>query len=477
MTKAGPSGSNDPESFETRRRRRITIVEGKPIDFVKQARKDGKEPRGDDDDRMFPTESQIIEDWQGHYRWQNEVGNHEVQNKDKRFRTNEDIPTPEDVERILGAETTKLLRKRRDQHEAFVRLRDDERRLALALQEFRSDHRIRHAASYPISKLHHYAVIFGLVIVESFANMYFFAQGNSLGLLGGFFQAILLSLISIGVAVAVGYFALRAIHHKHTSMRVMGILSLVAYLVFFVGFNLVVAHYRDLLAERPDEALAQAIPATLAAPFRITFDSLMLIVASLLAAALGGYKGYTSEDRYPGHGKLDRKAHGARLLFDNAKTTMRAEVHAILDATDAELVAIREHGEAMLAALDGIIAEGEKHKESYERGLEDTRSDCRQWLIDYRNEFMKVRGVPTPPHFAKFEEFEYALDVQTMQVWIPRRDEAVKKHAALVAKLEGLDAEKKGSVQRITRAQQELDDYFEQKLGGEWSDDRDLAHA
>jgi hypothetical protein len=58
-------------------------------------------------------------------------------------------------------------------------------------------------ANYPESKVLAFALLLAIVAAESIANSALFAKGSDLGILGGWFQAILISgllLILVGVA-------------------------------------------------------------------------------------------------------------------------------------------------------------------------------------------------------------------------------------------------------------------------------------
>jgi len=58
-----------------------------------------------------------------------------------------------------------------------------------ALLRFRKENQLEREANYPKSKVLFWGLLFIILILESMANSYFYAQGSDLGLLGGVLQA------------------------------------------------------------------------------------------------------------------------------------------------------------------------------------------------------------------------------------------------------------------------------------------------
>ena len=183
------------------------------------------------------------------------------------------------------------------------------------LKLFKTQNNLERIPKYPTSVVFHFSIIVMVVILESLANMYLFAQGNDLGLLGGIFEAFLISVANVGVSVVIGYIALPQIHHIDGRRRAMGYLGLIVAIVFACVFNLVAAHYRDLLVESKAEALLDALPSAFADPFDLTFNGLVLLALGLVVSGLGLWKGYSADDPYPGYGPLARRYEDAKREF------------------------------------------------------------------------------------------------------------------------------------------------------------------
>lgn len=202
---------------------------------------------------------------------------------------------------------------------ALTEARNKQLNLIKELRLFKVQRGIDHSANYPTSKLLHFSLVAVMIIIEALGNMYLFAQGNELGLLGGIFEAILLSVVNVGVAVMVGMLALPQMNLRTGFRRQLGLLGLILAVVFAFTFNLAAAHYRDLLVVSKEVALEQAIPNAFANPFALSFNGLILLVLGIIIFALALWKGYTADDPYPGYGALSRKCEEANQAFRSVR--------------------------------------------------------------------------------------------------------------------------------------------------------------
>lgn len=453
----------------------VEVDNGKRVDIIDAAQEDGRkgippehesEPGG--------VQAAIHNHWKQKRFALDEASNHELQDIDKRFSANEELPGPKDVDRLIAQARRDLPKVIQDEADGLRRTRELERSAWVDLRDFKRENGLKRAATYQESWLYHFAFVIILIIVESLANMYFFAQGNELGYLGGFIQAILIAFVNVGVAVAVGYFPLRAIHHRNWGYKVGGILVLLLYFVASFWMDLVVGHYRDILAVDPDRALADAIPSTVANPFGLSFDSMMLLVTSLLAAALGVYKGYTYEDKYPSYGRIHRRYRDARLAYDEAKAALRRQVRAVPERLEQSLPALRVESEGKLRILAELAAESEQVADSYNANLSSFESDCKQWLKDYRAENRLIRGMTAkvPRYFDEFPTFECGLDLEMIEGFHARRKKAQAAHEVLVDKLNSADLtlpvhqEMESQLERFLESLRKADDERELEEAG-----------
>jgi hypothetical protein len=198
---------------------------------------------------------------------------------------------------------------------ALSEARNQQVKLIKELRRFKIKCNLDRSANYPTSIKLHFSLVAVMILIEALGNMYLFAQGNELGLLGGIFEAILLSVVNVGVAVLVGLLALPQLNLQLGVRRHLGLIALILAIVFSLVFNLAAAHYRDLLILSKEIALEKAIPNVINHTFDLSFNGLVLLALGVIVFALGLWKGYSADDPYPGYGALSRKSEAASQAF------------------------------------------------------------------------------------------------------------------------------------------------------------------
>ena len=135
----------------------------------------------------------------------------------------------------------------------------------LGLRAFQQNQNLTRQAVYPENRTWHVAVLSAMVLVESLANMTFFAHGLDGGLLAGLLEALVVAGINVAVAFGVGNL-MRGLNGRPW-MRLLSALGGGLYAGFLGVFHLTVAHYRIALADTLDNAATVAIARFLDAPW------------------------------------------------------------------------------------------------------------------------------------------------------------------------------------------------------------------
>lgn len=117
-----------------------------------------------------------------------------------------------------------------------------------------------YASDHPKVRIHQLSIIALLVVFESAANAYFFAQQSEFGLAGGLFQAAAVSLANVAVSFfIIGFWGLRHITQPAPFMRkpwnwdrrqyikMFGALAIMIGVILVLLVNLSAAHYRNIL--------------------------------------------------------------------------------------------------------------------------------------------------------------------------------------------------------------------------------------
>lgn len=409
---------------------------GKPIDVTQHALEEGRLDRPlSTDVAPNSVESQIANLYLKAARQLQDDASHRLQTLAQTFSQSEKIPDAEYINGMWSKARSDALRARKDARDGLFAKLARKCELHGNLRRFQQDNRLARAAHYPESHLYHYAIVLVIVMIESVANMYFFAKGSALGMLGGLIQSFLVSIVNVGVAIMIGRFGLRGMLHVQAVIKTCGILAVLGHLIFVLAFNLVAAHYRDLLAQDPYTALEQSLPATLNAPFELSFDSIMLFSAGIVAALLGLFKGYTSDDPYPGYGKEHRRYRDIEEDVAEQVRLARARSSAPIEAFQKECDALEDKAEGQIEELQRLKVVSEKILANYDtrrKGLED---ECARHLRHYQEKNMEVRTSKPPSYFGQFPTLADRLDRSQVNGLTERIESARMRRGGLGAAL------------------------------------------
>ncbi|MEO1473765.1 MAG: hypothetical protein AAFS03_07455 [Pseudomonadota bacterium] len=165
---------------------------------------------------------------------------------------------------------------------------------------------VHYVSDHPDVRILQLSVIALLVLFESAANAYFFAQQSAFGISGGLFQAAAVSLANVATSFfIVGYWGLR---HASTPAnwsadprkwdarnyyKLFGIFAIIVGVIIALLVNLSAAHYRNLIDMQAlteiDPASAEALAANTTSVFRfaISTDVCDAILTSPLGLEIG----------------------------------------------------------------------------------------------------------------------------------------------------------------------------------------------
>ena len=141
-------------------------------------------------------------------------------------------------------------------------------------------------------------IILILLAVESIANSRFFAETSDFGLLGGTLAAITVSFGNVFVPLTLAFFAHRWFYRPNV-FRNVGIGMIVLFFVWVVGFNYLVAEYREGLLLQVGKSLN-------------ALDYVLLFSLGVIVGVISFWKMWTFHDPY----------YEARKCANNLKETM-----------------------------------------------------------------------------------------------------------------------------------------------------------
>ncbi len=286
-------------------------------------------------------------------------------------------------------------------HPELQHLRVEERLQWRNFKLFKAKNHLDRLASYPESRWFHAGLIAIIMLVECLANTYFFAAGSDLGLLGGFFQATLISGVNVAFCLLVGRMALSNLHHLNLWRKIAGGCGFLLWTVSVLAYHLLVAHYRDMLAIDVEGALANAVSHFAAAPFQLqSLDSILVLAVGCVVSIIALIDGYKLDDPYPGYGEEDRNYKKKLQAYRAKEKEVRSRLATGIRETEqqvAERVRGYEENHAKTNDLfTGAISVVDHFSNIYSQ-VDDVVGAA---INSYRAANRKIRTEPDPPSFA-----------------------------------------------------------------------------
>lgn len=180
------------------------------------------------------------------------------------------------------------------------------------------------------------------VLLESILNGMFFAEGSEAGLIGGVVQALVLSILNIGVAALYAVYGLPLLFHRKSPGKLVGVVVTLAFVIWLVGLNLGIGHFRDLfIAGAGNVQMANLLDRLTTAPLLLgDAKSGILVLLGIGLALLAIIDVAATRDLYPGYGSLGQERERAIEHYseENAKSLaamMQLRDHTVDDLSSA----------------------------------------------------------------------------------------------------------------------------------------------
>lgn len=276
------------------------------------------------------------------------------------------------------------------------------------LKFFREENEIREVAVYPDSRVMHVAIVAALALVETVMNAFFYE--NAQGLVGGFMVALAISVVLMGSSFLLGYF-FRKKNLKAVNEKGVGWGCLLVFIVMAIWTNAVFAAFRgeyQLLAD-PTDGLALRDAFKIASGeaknifvFDMQFSDLMSLILfglGFLLSCLAFYKGYTLDDKYPGHGLKDRSLKFAKKLEASQRDLLLQKVKELLQRSRAEMDAAAHEPSQLIGRAASKVGELQHSQKSIGIQSKAVQSDYERVLRAYRGANVAVRAVEKPAYF------------------------------------------------------------------------------
>ena len=228
-------------------------------------------------------------------------------------------------------------------------------------REFRERHRLTRLPKHVPTGQRTLALMLLLVFVllESIINGMFFAEGSEAGIIGGVMQALVLSVLNVGVASLYAVYGLPLLFHRQGAVKIIGTLVTILFAFWLVGLNLAIGHFRDLfVVDAGRVQMAVLLNRLTTAPLVLgDAKSAILVLLGIALGLLAVIDVAAMRDLYPGYGAIGRQRDLAtdRYAEENAKSLaamMQLRDHTVDDLSSA-IELIRGTQFEMQQAIEG----------------------------------------------------------------------------------------------------------------------------
>lgn len=352
---------------------------------------------------------------------QNIVNNFSASIVDSRNNTLEELETLESgrnniekdidgfsLNQIIESAKQKIIRMHAEWREILNSAKQEENAALRNYRYFLYQNKLNREASYPDSAILHWAFIILAVLIESVVNSFFFAGASEIGILGGLFQALFISISNIGSALLIGIYVLPYKNHVDLKKQFRTKVITVSYLIFVFLFNLGAAHYRTLLEDDPFNAKTNAIPHLIQDPLGINFEAWNLLIIGMLFMIVALLKGYRSDDVYPGFGEMHRKFKSSSNHRGKRIEAMKS-INRIIDEHSRQAETSAQNAKQKLKNYKNSIFQSEEAVAMFVKSVTATENDCNNELWKYRSANAAVRSTKPPAYFSQRYSFNNYL--------------------------------------------------------------------
>ena len=270
-------------------------------------------------------------------------------------------------------------------------------------EDFRSYHKLQRDPHYPTvaGTFFHYAILALLIVIEGAANAFFFSQGMTTGLIGGFVAAAIFAGINIIVAFFWGKRAVPYVIHRGATQQIIGFLGVTAALVCMVGISLAIAHFRDALVADAAVPAKAAWEAMNASPLVLNdIVSWALFGVSVVFAVSALFDGFSSDDPYPGYGKIARRAAETRADYLEELDDIRRKLDELKEDELTNLEEGVQRAQSLLSQHAGFIQDKISAELRLQTALRNAENCMDALLRVFRNaNELHRNGAPRPSYF------------------------------------------------------------------------------
>ena len=286
------------------------------------------------------------------------------------------------------------------------------RRLYDSEQE-RDDFRRRHKLARPArlssqgKTLLKVGILAVLFVIEVIINGNFLAKSNPQGLLGGAVQAVSFAALNIIASFLCGLVPIRLVNRRNFFLKLIGLLSAIAYLAFAIGLNLTLAHLREIPPTVNGDVGQEVMIQLLKTPLVLNdIISWVFFGIGFIFSLVAMTDGLLFTDPYFGYASLEQRCNEARAQYTEGKAELIERLREIRDAASEAMNGAARDLSVRRGEFDSIIQARGRLAQRFAEHQNHIERSCRALLAIYREANRKARTTPAPAYFAR----PYSMD-------------------------------------------------------------------
>ncbi len=319
-------------------------------------------------------------------------------------------------------------------------LRSEHEAMEKELSRFKTENKLTRVADYPNNQLAHWMWVFVAAIAESFVGANLLGSVTRGGIIEGWMIAVILTAVNILIGFGAGR-VWQFTNHVVRSIKFVNFFAFATLVLTTLIWNVTAGHIRDVYVlaeaagnlEAPDQAFAIAFGKLTETP--LPWESLQsagLAFVGIAVFVITAYKSYSSDDRYPGFGKLHRKDEELRDNYQQELAPYLDALKTKRDETKLQIEEFKSRYDLDRASWQNVLDSIKTIRDDYLPNLRQYNNDLAYLLAAYRDANLEARSTHPPQFFddvLKLDEEEFQkpdIDVPESFKWgdISARTEA-----------------------------------------------------
>ena len=320
------------------------------------------------------------------------------------------IDLKSDIKQVLADNTmaSQVEAALADERKKLVDVTADRIKAEVEWRAFRARNNITDLPNYPESQIWHWSIIFALILAETVINAFFYQNAN--GLIGGFVVAAAVAAVNMGSAVILGN-AFRRKNLAQTDQQIIGWLSLLVFVPLALFCNALFASFRSVyqLIDDPSDpvALSEGFRQAWSEAAQIfvvnyTFgdlSSFILFMIGIILSIFAFWKGYTSDDPFPGYSRRDMALKRAKRAEEAKQELVKQKVRDFLTDHRNRVQGLSTQTGALISSLAHRLGQLNTAVSTLPANTQAVQRDYALVLDGYRQANLAIRGTEPPPYF------------------------------------------------------------------------------